>query len=108
MVRQVIRDSAEAGRVTMDPDVLAVMTDLRDWMFEHVYLRPEARAHAKRAVRVIRDLVEWFASHPTHIADGYRLEDSTDLQAAVDYVAGMSDKHALRVHDQLFRPGGLY
>src|SRR5690606_17703673 len=83
MVHQVVRDSVAAGWVTMDPDVLATMTDLRSWMFEHVYLRPEARAQAARAVRVIQDLVGWYAEHPDEIVDAYRLPGSTDLQAAV-------------------------
>ena len=108
MIGQVVADSTAAGRVTMDPQVLATMTALRTWMFDHVYLRPEARGQAQRAVRVIQDLVEWYAANPDEIADSYRLPGSTDLQAAVDYVAGMSDKHALRVHDQRFRPSGLY
>jgi dGTPase len=108
MVHRVVDDSAAAGRVTMDPDVLATMTELRTWMFDRVYLRPEARRQSERAVRVIRDLVDWYAAHPDQIAASYRLPDSSDLQAAVDFVAGMSDKHALRLHDQHFRPAGLY
>jgi dGTPase len=77
-------------------------------MFDNVYLRPEARRQAERAVRVIQDLVEWFAKRPGDIPDAYRLPDSSDLQAAVDYVAGMSDKFAIRIHDEHFRPSGLY
>jgi dGTPase len=108
MVHQVVADSLAAGRVTMDPDALATMNELRDWMFERVYLRDEARAHSARAVRVIRDLVEWFAANPDAIPSAYRLPGSSDLQAAVDHVAGMSDRHALRLHDERFRPAGLY
>jgi dGTPase len=108
LVHQVVSDSLGAGRVTMDPAALATMNELRGWMFERVYLRDEARAHSERAVRVIRDLVEWYAQRPTAIPDAYRLADSTDLQASVDYVAGMSDKYAMRMHDERFRPSGLY
>jgi dGTPase len=107
MISQVVADSVVAGRVTMAADVLATMTELRAWMFDHVYLRAEARAHSERAVRVLRDLVEWFADHPHAIPDAYRLPDSNGLQAAVDHVAGMSDRHALTLHDERFRPAGL-
>jgi dGTPase len=92
----------------MEPAELEVMHELRTWMFDNVYLRPEARAQAERAVKVIQDLVEWYADRPDEIPGAYRLPDSTDLQAAVDYVAGMSDKFAIRVHDERFRPAGLY
>ena len=64
--------------------------------------------HLLSHAQVIRDLVEWYAERPAAIPDAYRLSDSTDLQAAVDYVAGMSDKYAMRMHDERFRPSGLY
>jgi dGTPase len=108
MVGMVVGASIEAGRVTMDPTHLEAMNGLRTWMFDHVYLRPVARHQAERAVRVIQDLVELFASHPEDIPAAYRLPDSSDVQAAVDYVAGMSDKFAIRIHDEHFRPAGLY
>lgn len=108
MVTGVITSSMDAGTVTMDPKTLAVMHDLRDWMFANVYLRPEAQAHAQRAVRVIQDLVEWFRDHPQEIPSAYRLADSSDTQAAVDYVAGMSDRYAISQHDERFRPAGLF
>ncbi len=108
MVTTVVLSSAEAGEVTMEPTALQEMQDLRTWMFENVYLRPEARAQADRGVRVIQDLVGWFADRPEEIPDAYQLSDSTALQAAVDYVAGMSDKYAMRLHDERYRPAGLY
>jgi dGTPase len=108
MVGMVVDASVEAGRVTMEPTDLEAMNGLRTWMFDHVYLRPVARHQAERAVRVIQDLVELFASRPEDIPPAYRLPDSSDLQAAVDYVAGMSDKFAIRIHDEHFRPAGLY
>ncbi|MEX0868495.1 MAG: HD domain-containing protein, partial [Nitriliruptoraceae bacterium] len=108
MVHAVIDTSAERGVVTMDASLLEEMHTLRDWMFAHVYQRDEALAHAERAVRLIRDLVDWFAARPEHIPDAYRLPDSSPTQAAVDYVAGMTDRFAIRLHDERFRPAGLY
>jgi len=108
MVTIVVSSSVEAGEVTMEAQALATMHELRTWMFDNVYLRPEARAQAERGVRVIQDLVQWFADRPDAVPAAYRLADSTGLQAAVDYVAGMSDKFAMRLHDERFRPAGLY
>ena len=108
MIEMVIDDSIEAGEVTMAPEHLEPMTELRTWMFDHVYLRPEARSQSTREVRVIQDLVGWYRDHPDEVPDSYRLDTSTDLQAAVDYVAGMSDNFAMRAHDARFRPSGLY
>ncbi len=98
MIRAVVDASVEAGQVTMAPEPLAVMSELRDWMFERIYLRPEAEAHAQRAVTVIRDLVGWFVEHPDQVPEACRLEDADPAQAAVDHVAGMSDRFAIRLH----------
>ena len=108
MISMVVEASLANGQVTMEPDCLEAMNALRTWMFDTVYLRPAAREQSERGVRVIRDLVEWFAARPAEIPDAYRLPGSSDLQAAVDYVAGMSDKYAMRLHDARFRPAGLY
>jgi dGTPase len=108
MVTLVVDASVAAGRVTMADGPLRDMHELRAWMFDRVYLRPEARSHSDRAVRVIRDLVEWYAAHPERIPDLDRVPGRTAMQAAVDHVAGMSDKFAIRAHDALFRPAGLY
>jgi dGTPase len=108
MVTLVVDASVAAGRVTMADAPLRDMHELRAWMFDRVYLRQEARDQSERAIRVIRDLVEWYAAHPRAIPDLDRIPDRTTMQAAVDHVAGMSDKYAIRVHDELFRPAGLY
>ncbi len=108
MVHAVVEHSYETGTVSMERDVLTTMHGLRDWMFTHVYQRSEALAHADRAVRVIRDLVDWFIAHPDEVPPAYRLDDSSATQAAVDYVAGMTDRFAIRLHDERFRPSGLY
>jgi dGTPase len=108
MVEAVISSSLEAGEVTMDATRLEVMHDLREWMFANVYLRPEAVAQAEKAMKVVRDLVDWFVAHPEEVPASYRVPDSDDVQAAVDYVAGMSDKYAMRLYDERFRPAGLY
>jgi dGTPase len=108
MIQLVVSSSLAAGRVTMADEPLTAMHELRDWMFDHVYLRSEARAHGDRAVRVIQDLVEWYLEHPDEVPDTYRVPGSTPLQAAIDHVAGMTDRFAIARHDERFRPAGLY
>ncbi len=108
MIDMVVEDSVTAGEVTMAPEHLEPMNELRAWMFDHVYLRDTAREQARRGARVIRDLVGWFRTHPEEIPEAYRATGASDLQAAIDYVAGMSDQYAVREHDARFRPAGLY
>jgi dGTPase len=38
------------------------------------------------------------------VPDSYTVPQAAPLTRAVDYVAGMTDRYALRIHDKLFRP----
>jgi len=104
MITAVVEASERSGEVTMDPDDLAVMNELRDFMFERVYLGPQMDAEKSRAIRVIRDLVDYFSAHPHEVPDSYTVPQAEPLTRAIDYVAGMTDRYALRTHDRLFRP----
>ena len=104
MIRSVVETSADAGHVTMDADDLEIMTELRDFMFERVYLDAHMDAEKRRAVKVIQDLVRYFSDHPDEVPDSFTVADADPLARAIDYVAGMTDRYALRTHDHLFRP----
>ena len=49
------------------PKFAQAMQELRDFMFERVYLRPENEVHRDRAIEVIQGLVQHFESHPDQI-----------------------------------------
>ncbi len=104
MVTSVIETTAAEGRVTIDPAVLDVMNTVRDFMFERVYLGPESSAPKDRAIKIIRELVDYFSTHTSEVPESYKVDAADDLTRAIDYVAGMTDRYALRTHDALFRP----
>lgn len=107
MIRAVITGSLRTGAVTMQEDVLEAMHELREFMFERVYLRPEAERQKERAIVIITDLVDHFAKASESIPATYRHDDADAVTQAIDYVSGMTDRFALRLHDELFRPAGL-
>jgi dGTPase len=104
MVQSVIDESYRRNEITMESPILEAMHTLRDFMFERVYLRPEAESQRRRARQIVRELVEYFLEHPDSIPESYRHEQSDDLTQVIDYVAGMTDRYAISTHDTLFRP----
>ncbi|HEY6608107.1 MAG TPA: HD domain-containing protein [Candidatus Limnocylindria bacterium] len=104
MITSVIDESLRTGVVRMDEATLGVMNELRDFMFERVYLAREQVRQQERAIAVIRDLMDWHLAHPEEIPDSFRQTDATAVVQAADYIAGMSDRYALATHDRLFRP----
>ena len=102
MINAVIDNALSSGEVVMDAETLEVMNELRDFMFERVYLSADQRLHTQNAVDVIRRLVDHHLAHPAEIPESYR-DTGADLTVqVVDYVAGMTDRFALQVHERLF------
>ncbi len=104
MINAVIEESLRVGSVRMDEATLGVMNQLRDFMFEHVYQSAQQQRQQRRAVAVIRDLMDWHLEHPDEIPDSYRQHEAPLVVQAADYIAGMTDRFALATHDRLFRP----
>ena len=101
LIEAVVDESARQGAVVMDPGSLEAMNQLRDFMFERVYLRPEAEDQRDRAIEIIRDLVEHYIVHPGKVPPTYQHDDANGVTRAIDYVSGMTDRFAIREWEQL-------
>ena len=108
MIEAVIDASLRSGEVCMEAETLAVMHDLRDFMFERVYQSSEQIRQQQRAILVLRDS-DGLASRasrrdsaPPTVSQGAPL-----VVQVADYVAGMTDRYALGTHERLFGPGPM-
>ncbi len=104
MINAVVDESLRTGAVRMDDDTLAVMNELRNFMFANVYQSAEQQRQQLRAIAVIRDLMDWHLANADEIPASYRQADASPQTQAADYIAGMTDRYALATHDRLFRP----
>jgi dGTPase len=106
MIDAVIEHSLEVGRVEMDAGTSAVMQQLRDFMFQRVYMSGEQRREQESAIGVIRTLVDHLVRHPGEIPDSYREHAADPVTQVADYVAGMTDRFALLTHERITLPPG--
>jgi dGTPase len=104
MIRAVVDETLRRGEIAMEPGHLDAMHHLREFMFERVYLRPEMEPQRRRVKNVVRQLMEHFLANPDEIPETYRAPGADTLTRVVDYVSGMTDRYALRTHDELYRP----
>jgi dGTPase len=93
---------ASSSIISMGAEVSAAADELRDYMFDNVYLWEERLAEAARARRVIEFLWEWYLSHPDALAssDYTRGEDPLARRVA-DYISGMTDHFAVATAERL-------
>ena len=91
LVHDLVEASEAAGRVVQGEEVGEAMLSLRSFMFERVYLGPQAAPEHERAGRVIREILDRLVADPTLLPPG-----DGELPARItDYVAGMTDRFAL-------------
>lgn len=96
MVFDVVEHSLGQPAIRMSPRLLDTMNDLKEWMFEHVYLAPErVRTEAQNAKEIVSDLFRYYTI-PGNLPSGYE-----EVQGAVDYISGMTDRFAIQAHQNL-------
>jgi dGTPase len=102
LVHDLVEHSERAGDIVQGDEVGGAMLRLRTFMFEQVYLAATARAEHARIERVLRELFEWYLDHPDELPPGDSLEDRV-----IDWLAGMTDRYAIRAWTERFVPQGL-
>jgi dGTPase len=102
LVRDIVATSRDRGDVVQSEEVGGAMLRLRKFMFERVYLGPEARGEHDRVIRTLRGLFDHYLDDPDLIADGAGGGD--DLQRVTDYIAGMTDRFAIAAFRRLALP----
>ena len=105
LVHDLVAHSERAGDVVQGERVGGAMARLREYMFERVYLGPTARAEHAKIERVLRGLFDWYAAHPDELPEP--AAGATPADRVIDYLAGMTDRFAIRAWTERFVPHGL-
>jgi dGTPase len=97
LVVDLLDRSEEAGDIVQGEEVGGAMLRLREFMFDRVYLAPDAQREKPRIESLLRKLFEHYAEHPPPPLT----PDASDEQRVVDWLAGMTDRFAIKAFLQL-------
>ena len=103
LVLDVVEHSAAAGDVVQGAETAQAMARLREFMFERVYLGADARREHPRIERMVRALFAHFAEAVPEAMT----EDASEPERVVDWLAGMTDRYAIRTFSELYVPQGF-
>jgi dGTPase len=103
LVVDLLDHSDDAGDIVQGEEVGGAMLRLREFMFANVYLGPEAQLQKPRIERMLRTLFEHYAELPPPPLT----PDATEEQRVVDWLAGMTDRFAIRAFTDLSVPQGF-
>jgi dGTPase len=103
LVRDLVERSSAAGDIVQGEEAGAAMDRLRTFMFERVYLAPAAQREHPRIERMLRALFAHLAENPPPSL----VEGADEVERVVDYLAGMTDRFAVRAFSELSVPQGF-
>jgi dGTPase len=122
LVHDVVAVASGQEVIDFSPTVREALNRLKDFLAVRVYFSPSAQAEAARGQRLLRGLFDYFFTHPEELpveavsaaaadpeADP-RSDPATGrplARAVCDYLAGMTDRFAVKVFAGLFLVQGL-
>jgi dGTPase len=104
LVHDIVEQSERAGDIVQGPLAGPAMSELREFMFERVYLGPAVRAERVKIEAVVRRLFEHYVEHPELLPAGAAGEDAPLADRVTDYLAGMTDRYCIREYTELQVP----
>jgi dGTPase len=106
MVSDVVTQTLASGvaEIRMSDDALRATLDLRDFLFAAVYENEVATAEFKKAAGILGGLWEKVRERPQDFLDRGTVDREGLDAAARDFVAGMTDRYAVRLYEDLFIP----
>ncbi|MCS7232966.1 MAG: deoxyguanosinetriphosphate triphosphohydrolase [Synergistetes bacterium] len=106
MVKDCVEQSLDKGEISLSKEVLVAMEDLRKFLYERVYIGDIAQRERPRVSYMLKGLYEFFLDHPEHLPESFRkaLNFEEKERVVLDYIAGMTDRYALQVFNELLLP----
>ena len=86
--------ASNSNELIMDSEIGEIMNELREFMFENVYLRKETNDQRKECKNIVQTLVEYFMENKNELPKNY-IQSEDDIENSIDYVAGMTDRFAI-------------
>jgi dGTPase len=102
LVHDLVEHSQDAGEIVQGERAGAAMAQLRRFMFDHVYLGPQAAGERRKIELVVQTLVEHYCEHPQEIAES--IPPGPLSRRVADQIAGMTDRFAVAAFERLTVP----
>jgi dGTPase len=107
MVRDLIYTTLEhgGGRLAMSPEIMSAISDLRTFLYKNVYETHMVHDDFIKAKKVVRELYHYFLEKglPKELVFP-DTKTRGDHRIVCDFVAGMTDRYALDLYQDIFLP----
>lgn len=91
---------AEKPLLRFSPDMRAKSTALKRFLFANLYRHPQVQGTRSRAEQVLRDLFAAYSADSSQLPPDFAARPDRE-RACADYIAGMTDRFAIKEHTRL-------
>jgi dGTPase len=106
-IHDIIINSMDRNDIVMSEPVAQAMKELREFMFERVYINPLAKSEESKAEMLMETLYHHFLKNIDDMPDEFlnllSLGEPRE-KVVCDYVGAMSDRYAISVYENIFIP----
>ncbi|QTD44771.1 deoxyguanosinetriphosphate triphosphohydrolase [Ottowia testudinis] len=86
--------------VAFSPGMRAELAELKRFLFANLYRHPQVMGTTSQARQVVRELFAVYCQRPDELRPSFVQRPDRE-RAVADYIAGMTDRFALREHERL-------
>lgn len=108
MITDVIKNSMDKNKITMSEEIAHYTKELRDFLFENVYYNKTAKSEEDKTKFIIEKIFEYYTKNFELLPDFYlQIYNENNLEKNViikDYIAGMTDRYAMKIFEDLYIP----
>ncbi len=104
LVMDMIENSIDGEDIRMSQPMYDAMEAMKEFLFKNVYVGSAAKVEESKAVNVLRQLYAYYAERPGELPREPHGDKPDQETMIIDYLAGMTDRYALREYVQLFMP----
>ncbi len=108
LVQNIVKESWRGAQLKMGDIVLDAFNELRDFMYDKVYLSSSLFNETRKAYRIVSELYSFYLreTHLLPISLRKSIDKEGQERIAVDYIAGMTDRFAINIYKNYFIPEG--
>ncbi len=93
---------AAPALVAFSPEVHQQSRELKAFLYAHLYRHYRVMRMSAKAHRIIRELFQAFMEDERLLPPSYQNKDANRARTVADYIAGMTDRYAIREHRRIF------
>lgn len=101
LVIDIVETSDGKPYIKQSEKIAGLMNDLRNFLFEEVYIGSKAKSESDKAKRIVSEIFHHHFDNPTDLPDSL---EGNNLKRVIDYIAGMTDRYVIRQYEELFIP----